>query len=230
MPNNLNTVSIITARIGSKRLKNKNIKIFKNKPLIYYSIKNSLESKYINHTLVSTDSKTIAKISKKYGADVPFLRNKKLSGDKISTYEVIKGIIGMCEKYYKKKFDLIVILQPTSPLRKTEELNKAILKLKKNKVFSSVVSVSKKINVFLNKNKIRKKNNKYIFQNSNNNFDSNDLFINGSIYVIRRNNLRTDLFGKNIYPLETNYFNNIDIDNISDFKIAELIASRNNII
>ena len=59
----------------------------------------------------------------------------------------------MCEKYYKKKFDLIVILQPTSPLRKTEELNNAILKLKKNKVFSSVVSVSKKINVFLNKNK-----------------------------------------------------------------------------
>ena len=140
MPNNLNTISIITARIGSKRLKNKNIKIFKNKPLIYYSIKNSLESKYINHTFVSTDSKTIAKnFKKKYGADVPFLRNKKLSGDKISTYNVIKGIIGMCEKYYKKKFDLIVILQPTSPLRKTEELNNAILKIKEKQKYFLVL-------------------------------------------------------------------------------------------
>ena len=84
MSNNLNTIAFITARKGSKRLKKKNIKIFKKKPLIYYSIRNSIESKLINHTIVSTDSKIIAKVSKKYGADVPFLRDKKLSGDKNS--------------------------------------------------------------------------------------------------------------------------------------------------
>lgn len=232
MSNNLNTIAFITARKGSKRLKKKNIKIFKKKPLIYYSIRNSIESKLINHTIVSTDSKIIAKVSKKYGADVPFLRDKKLSGDKISTYRLVKNTISLYEKYYEKIFHLIIILQPTSPLRKTQDIDKCILKLKQNPRFTSVVSVSKKINVFLNKNKIKKNNNKFFFPNSNKKTDKDkkDLFINGSIYVIRRKNLKNDLLGKNIYPFKTHYFDSIDIDDIDDFKMAELIASKNDVI
>ena len=69
-------VSIITARKNSKRLKNKNIKKLNKKPLIYYTIKSSLTSKFIDKTYVSTDSKNIAKISKGYGAEVPYLRSK----------------------------------------------------------------------------------------------------------------------------------------------------------
>ena len=71
-------ICIIPARKGSKRIKNKNIINFFGKPLIYYSIKAALKSKIFSKIIVSTDCKKIANISKKYGAEVPFLRNKKL--------------------------------------------------------------------------------------------------------------------------------------------------------
>ena len=74
-------LSIIPARGNSKSIKLKNLALLNNKPLIYYSIKQSLKSKIINRTIVSTDNKKIAKIAMKYGAEVPFLRPKKISKD-----------------------------------------------------------------------------------------------------------------------------------------------------
>ena len=95
------TIAVVPARQNSKRLKNKNIKSFLGKPLIYYSINEAKKSNFISEVVVSTDSKRIAKISEKFGAIVPFLRNKKLSGDKIETIDVINDLY---KKYiYKKK-------------------------------------------------------------------------------------------------------------------------------
>ena len=72
-------IAIIPARSGSKRIKNKNIKRFCKKPIIYWSIKAAIKSKVFKKIYVSTDSKKIANLSKKFGAEVPFLRSKKLS-------------------------------------------------------------------------------------------------------------------------------------------------------
>ena len=76
-------IAIIPAKEYSSRLKNKNLKLLNGKPLIYYTIKAALKSKYIKRVIVSTDSKKIAKISQKMGAEVPFIRPKKLT--KINT-------------------------------------------------------------------------------------------------------------------------------------------------
>ena len=70
-------ICLIPARSGSKRIKNKNIKMFHGKPIIAYAIDNAIKSKLFDKIIVSTDSSKIAKLSKKYGAEIPFLRPKK---------------------------------------------------------------------------------------------------------------------------------------------------------
>ena len=89
---------IIAAREGSKRIKNKNIVIFKNKPLIYYGIKTAIKSRIFENVYVYTDSKKIAKIAVRYGAKVPFMRPKYLSDDKTGLKEVIVSVNGDEEK------------------------------------------------------------------------------------------------------------------------------------
>ena len=92
-------LGIITARSGSKGLKNKNLLKINNYPLIYWPIKTFRNSKYINHFILSTDSKKIAKVSKKYNCLVPFIRPKILARDKSSSIDVIIHAIN----FYKKK-------------------------------------------------------------------------------------------------------------------------------
>ena len=74
-----NILAVIPARSGSKGIKNKNIKILNGKPLIYYTIKYAIKCNFIDHIIVSTDSKKYATISKKFGAEIPFIRKKKIS-------------------------------------------------------------------------------------------------------------------------------------------------------
>ena len=91
-------LGIIPARSGSKGVKNKNIKLLKNKPLIFWTIKTALKSK-LTKVIVSTDSLKIKKISEKYGANVPFLRPTNISKDNSKSIDVIKHAI----KFYEKE-------------------------------------------------------------------------------------------------------------------------------
>ena len=91
---------IIPARAGSKRIKNKNIKLFQNKPVIYYSLNQAKKSKLFKKIHVSTDSKKIKKIVEKLNYKVDFLRPKKLAGDKVSTESVLRYVV---DKFQKKK-------------------------------------------------------------------------------------------------------------------------------
>ena len=115
-------LAIIPARGGSKRIPNKNIKIFNGRPLIYYSIKQALESKVFDRVIVDTDSREIARIAKKYGAEVPFLRPPELAQD---TARVVDSIIHMLDRL-KQEDDYnpthITILQTTSPFRELEDI------------------------------------------------------------------------------------------------------------
>ena len=139
---NKKILAIIPARSGSKSIKDKNIKPYRGKPLIYYSIKTALKSKFIDRVIVSTDSKNYKKIAESYGADVPFLRPKKISSSKSLDIELIKHC---CIFLKKKKYipDLVVLLRQTTPNRNIKILNKGINHFIKNfKKYDSMRSVS----------------------------------------------------------------------------------------
>ena len=110
--NKKNIVAIIPARAGSKRLKNKNILNFKGLPMIAWTIKSALKSKFINDVFVSSESKKILKIAKKYNAK-PILRPEKLSADNVPKIEAIRHAIKKLS--HKKKIDIVVSLQANSP-------------------------------------------------------------------------------------------------------------------
>jgi len=126
-------LSIIPARGGSKGIPLKNIVPLNKIPLITYSIKSAKKSKLINRVVVSTDNQKIASIAKKYGADVPFLRPKKISKDNSSTQDSIVHTLDYLEEFEGYVPDIVVLLQPTSPLRNTNNIDKSIRKLKKEK-------------------------------------------------------------------------------------------------
>jgi CMP-N-acetylneuraminic acid synthetase len=119
-------LSFIGARAGSKGLKDKNILTFAGKPLIQWAIDSSLRSKYIDRTIVSTDGERIAEIARKAGADVPFLRPAPLATDKALIEDALRHSLTWLKKNERAKYDLIILLQPTSPLRTVKHIDDAI--------------------------------------------------------------------------------------------------------
>lgn len=139
MYRNLKVIAIIPARKGSKRLPNKNILPLHGKPVIAWTIEAALASKYIDEVVVSTDSGTIMNIAKQYGASVPFLRPESLSDDMATTDDVMMHAI---KSLQLSSSDIVVLLQPTSPLRNSFDIDNALDELKFENV-KGVVSVCK---------------------------------------------------------------------------------------
>jgi len=151
------TICILCARGGSKGIRNKNLKLVDGKPLIYYPIKAAQMSGVVDNIVVSTDSKEIASYAKKVGAEVPFLRPKKLSRDLTTTEATLKYSLLKYEKIKKKKFDICVFLTATDIFRKVSWITKAVEILKFNKKLESVFSGYK-----THKNFWELKNNKWV--------------------------------------------------------------------
>ncbi len=118
-------LGIIPARGGSKGVPRKNIREICGKPVIAWTIESALQSKYLDKTVVSTDDEEIASISLKYGALVPFVRPVELAGDKTPMVDVILHTTDFFRKKHEL-FDIIVLLQPTSPLRAVEDIDNSI--------------------------------------------------------------------------------------------------------
>jgi len=131
-------LAITLARSGSKSIPQKNIKKINNLPLIYYTIKEALKSKYIDNYIVSTDSNTIKRISEKYGANCPFLRPKKYSQDKSSSVSALKHAVERIEKKEKIKYDFVIELMCTNPLKNSFDIDECIKLLIKNKADSVI--------------------------------------------------------------------------------------------
>ena len=129
MINNKKVLAVIPARGGSKELPNKNILPIQGKPLIQWTVKSAQLSKYIDQCVVSTDNIKIAEIAKKSGAIVPFIRPKNISLDSSKGIDVVKHAIN----FYKGKYDVVIYLQPTSPLRTTTDIDKSLELLTENK-------------------------------------------------------------------------------------------------
>jgi len=221
-------ISLIPARRGSKGIKNKNIHEINCKPLIAYSINQSLKSKYIDRTIVSTDSEEIIKIAKKYGAETPFVRPRELATDVAASVDVFKHALSFLIEEEKYKPEIVVILQPTSPLRTVEIIDKSI-ELLRATGGDSVISVSKV-----------KEHPFWLFKRNDNRIipyvdeglkvkrrqDLPELyFVNGMIYTVKTEVIleQSSVFGKDIIPLITPPEISIDIDNYLDMFICEMI-------
>lgn len=125
MIKNQKIIAIIPARGGSKGLPGKNIKPLLGKPLIAWTIEKARSSKYIDRVFTSTDDKKIAEVSKKYGVEIPFLRPAKMAKDKSPVSEAIMHALSRFEEM-GERFDILIILEPTSPLRKDNDIDNAI--------------------------------------------------------------------------------------------------------
>ena len=135
-------LAVIPARGGSKGLPGKNIRPMCGKPLIVWSIEKGKLSKYVDTLLVTTDCPEIASIAKNAGAYVPFLRPTELALDHTTTYETLRHSIAFLNKRDGKVFDYVVLLEPTSPLREDDDVDKMLEHLLKNAdEFDSIISV-----------------------------------------------------------------------------------------
>jgi len=224
-------LAIIPARSGSKGIKNKNIKKIKGYPLIYYSIKYAKKAKFIDKIVVSTDSKKYCKIVNKFGAETPFLRKKNLAGDGVQDYPVVLDALLKSENFYKKKFDIIVLLRPTSPFREKNLIEKSINILLKNKASTSVRSM-KISNKHPYRHWIFKKGRKSVTGIIKKLYEPYNIprqkqpevfYQTGDIETIWRTTLiNGSISGKNVYPLITKK-KIIDIDTIKDLNNAKKI-------
>ena len=124
--NGQQNVAIIPARKGSKSIPNKNIVDFKGKPLIAWTIELALQSKKISRVIVSTDCENIARISKSFGAEVPFIRPSVLAEDATPMEPVLNHAVEWLEQNEKYKVDSVVLLVPTCPLRRLNHIEKCI--------------------------------------------------------------------------------------------------------
>lgn len=120
-------LAVITARGGSKGVPRKNIRSVCGKPLIAYSIETALTVRHLLHRIiVSTDDAEIAKISRRYGAEVPFMRPPELAEDKTPTLPVLQHAVRFVEEQDKIRLAWILLLQPTSPCRTSEDILAAL--------------------------------------------------------------------------------------------------------
>jgi len=219
-------------RSGSKGVKNKNLKIINNKPLMYYTINQAIKSKLFDNIVVSTNSKKILKIAKYYGADGWFLRPKKLSSDYSPKVPAIKHALIEAEKHYKKKFDIIIDLDATSPLRDIKDILNAYKYFKRKKNNMLITGCRSRKNPYFNiveivKNKLqlakKLKKNIYRRQDAPKTYDGN-----ASIYIWKRKsliNFKTFFTNKTaIYEMPES--KSIDIDSKFDFKLVEFLLKQ----
>jgi pseudaminic acid cytidylyltransferase len=223
------TICIIPARSGSKRIKNKNIQKIGNKHLIGIVIRIARLSRIFKRIIVSTDSIKIAKIAKNYGAEVPFLRNKKLSNDYAPTYEVL---IDCIKKIGSEKTPYHFCIYPTSIFMDKGDLKRAFKRIKKTK--SNFICPIQKFDSPPQKSFHIKKNSIYYNWPKYQMYRSQDqesyYYDTGSFYIYKTNALLKIKPNKLLPPKSTYYFFDkisVDIDTPEDLKKAKLIFNLN---
>lgn len=215
-------LAIIPARGGSKRLPRKNILDLCSKPLISYSIEAGLKSKYISKVVVTSDDNEILTISKEYGA-VTINRPEYLANDTATTFDALEHTINSLEKY-----DYIVLLQPTSPLRNEKHIDEAI-ELLNEKDANAVISVCETEHSPLWCNTLDEELNMSNFLSKEIlNKRSQDLpkyyRINGAIYICKTEELLKNkgFFLKDkVFAYIMDKKDSVDIDEEIDFKLAQ---------
>ncbi len=223
-------LGLIPARGCSKELPRKNIRLLLDKPLIAWTIEQSRNSKYIDKVIVSTDDEEIAEISRKYEAEVPYIRPKDLATDEAKGIDVILHAIDWMEKN-DKPYDLLMLLQPTSPLRISGDIYRAIELLfsKKAQVIISVCEAKHDLHWsnILPADGCMEKFIRPEIINKNRQDLSAVYRLNGAIYVAYWNYLKKQksFFGRETFAYIMPTERSVDIDNEVDFKLAEILMA-----
>lgn len=229
MINTKTVLAVLLARGDSKGIPNKNIKNLAGKPLIAWSIEAAKKSRFIDRIIVSTDSEKIATVSRKYGAETPFVRPKRLATDKAKADEALAHALKWLNKHGDKNYDLFILLQPTSPLRTTKHIDSALEKFI-NSPALTLISVKQAEKSpywmrYIDKNGFLKN----FFKKKPEANRQDDLFPyvpNGAIYIGKIERfLKTKNLYENCLPYIMNRTDSYDIDEPIDLKIAELILN-----
>ena len=218
-------LAIIPARSGSKGLPNKNILELHDKPLIAWSIIEANKSKYIDKCIISTNDKHIADISILYKGEVPFIRPPDLSTDDANLNDVIKHAINTIDNQY----DIVILLQPTSPLRKSFDIDKAleVMIARDAPAVVSVCQSNKPIhwNYIIKQDGLLKPCTSFKYKSTNRQqfpktyLPNGALFISEIVYFMRKNSFYTGSTLAFIMPPERS----VDIDSKIDFFTAKAI-------
>lgn len=219
MINSKRILAFIPARGGSKGIKDKNILDIQGKPMIAYTIEAAKRSAYVDEVIVSTDSEKIKQIAEQYGAWVPFLRPTELARDETPTLDVVLYVINKL-KELNHQYEVLLLLQPTSPLRTSEDIDNAIKLFEVNrcKSLAAVCKVSEnpilvrtiKENGYLEKilsvqSTVRRQDMPLYYR------------VNGSIYINLISELSQQLsFNDNEIPYVMKEEHSIDIDDYGD--------------
>lgn len=223
-------LAIVTARGGSKGLPGKNIKILNGKPLIAWTIEQIQNSRLIDNLIVSTDCNEIAEVCERYGAKVPQLRPASLATDTASSMDVLAYVLAG-EERNKRIYDYVMLLEPTSPLRKADDLDNIIRLAIDNPEKDGVISVGK---IQLEHPMLAKKISNegvvipYVsdipvaYQRQQH---DEALFPYGVGYLIKTSVLKREhtIYTSNILPYYIERWQNYEIDDIYDFKCVETI-------
>ena len=217
-------LAIILARGGSKRLPRKNLLDLCGKPLIAWSIEAALKSKYISKVIVSSDDEEILNIAKEYKADF-IKRPDELASDTATTFDALKHTLKNVGKY-----DYVVLLQPTSPLRTEKHIDESIEFLKEKNA-DAIISVCEMEHSPLWSNTLNEDLNMSNFlRDEVLNKRSQDLpkyyRLNGAIYICKTEKLLENkgfFIKENIYAYKMDKKNSVDIDEEIDFIIAREI-------
>lgn len=227
-------LAFIPARSGSKGLPGKNIKEFMGKPLIFWTIHQSLEAKIFDKVLVSTDCPKIATISQEFGAFVPFLRPSNLAEDTSPISDAIfQCLERLCDE--GQEFDYIALIEPTSPLRKKGDLKKSLeILLSSSQSADSLVSLGKihlenpVINQIIDKGYVKpfvKTSKKTIFQRQ----QFPDVFFPyGVIYASKVESYKKSksFYQKRTIPYFIERWQNYEIDDEYDFLCIEAVFKK----
>ena len=228
-------LAITLARGGSKGVQKKNIRKLAGYPLIYYTIVEALRSKLIDRYIVSTDDKYIQKIAQRNGAEAPFLRPKYLSSDKATSVDALKHCVSWIEKEEKSKYDIVIELMCTNPLKKSKDFD-LILKKLINTKSDSVIAVHRlfdnhpsRIKKIIN-DKIVNFAVKEKSESRRQDLKPYAYVRSGSVYALKRNYLmnKSRRYGsKNSRPYILPPNKVINIDEEIDFLTAELMLKKN---
>jgi len=219
----LNALGVIPARGGSKRLPRKNIKVLAGKPLISYTIEAAQNAESLTDYLVSSEDREIISIAEQYGAPVPFVRPASLATDKVRNIDVVYHALQYMESVRKIKYDIIVLLQPTCPIRDPQHIDIAVEMLSNTEI-ETVVSVKgpfKKRDPILKAIRNGVLEDYYPVENANK-VEPFYLY-NAALYAVKRDYFvkYKKLISPKQLPLVMDQFHSIDIDTEADFLVAE---------
>ena len=230
MINNKKVLAIVPARGGSKGIIKKNIRLVNNKPLIQFTLDETIKSKYIDEIHISTDDDEILEVIQKLGYDIKRKRPQHLAQDNTKTIDVLKDVV----EYYAQKnesYEIVILLQPTQPMRKVKHIDEALEKYVASEE-QSIVSVSKVKEHPLLMRSINKRGLLVNLLDENSTVRRQDFkefyMVNGAIYVnsvdeIMQNASLND--NKLPYIMGEDY-RNIDIDTIDDLNLFEYYLSK----